>query len=120
MKFSVVLLFSILSIFTSSVQAKSCAHKCYVFGIDDQNKPILATPKSFQALGGHTENQNEMCVARISRGGDILVFSVNDIFGKELVLSIRRGSQLLASGSFAGDYGGLSFYQKKVRVSCNR
>jgi hypothetical protein len=120
MKISVVLFISILSLFTFNSQAATCAHKCYIFGIDDQDNPVLATPDKFTALGGHSKNQNEMCVTRVSRGGDILVFTVNDIFGKELVLSIRRGSQLLASGSFAGTYGGLSFYQKKVRISCNR
>ncbi len=114
---AVVLFFLLFSI---NSYANLCAHNCHVFSIDDSDNPVLAMPKSFLPLGGHSASKNEMCVTRISLGGEILTLAVNDIFGREFALSIRKGSQLLASGNFSGSYGSLSLYSKKLRLTCSR
>jgi len=120
MNSAVVLIFSILFLIPNSAHSARCSHNCYVFNIDDSKTPIVVTPNAFRPMGGHSEKLNTMCVAKISHRGEILIFSINDIFGKELAFSIRKGSELLASGNSSGDYGSISFYPKKIRFSCQR
>lgn len=120
MKKLVVLFLSILIFTHANTMAKSCAHQCYIFHIDEKETPVVATPEAFRPMGGHSENMNEICVAKLNHKGEILTFVVNDIFSKELSLSIRKSGDLLAAGNFNGSFGAISFYPKKIRFSCRR
>lgn len=110
----------LLFICLNTMGSNQCAHNCYVFGLGENSAPIIAGPKSFQHLAGDAEKLREVCQAKLSLNGEILIFSINDLQGLELIISIRRGSKLLVSSNFYGEYGSVSLYSKGVKLSCSK
>lgn len=103
-----------------SSKASSCSIQCHIMSLGDDSGKIIVGPKDFKPIGGYTSEVREFCSATVSVGGKILVFSANDVFGNEVILSIRRGSKLLVSSNYAGNYGSLSYFEDNIKISCSK
>ena len=98
----------------------NCAHSCHIFNLEDNTPSVIASPADFTSVGGYSKELNTSCVARVGVRGEILTFTVNDVFGDEVVLSIRKGSKLISASNFSGGYGSLSHYGSSVKLTCRK
>ncbi len=93
----------------------ACPFTCYIFELGPGGGKMLGDSSEFQ---GMQNNELFTCRHTIMKGGSPVVLSVHELVEGEFSLQLRRGSELVLSSHFKGNYGSLSYHQEDLRFSC--
>ncbi len=109
-----ILLF-LLVFFATKTTYAACHFDCYIFMMSEAEGRILATSDEFISHGEHSG-----CRLVKNYRSSLYIFEVYEPVKGEFSLILKRGSDLLMSSQFSGNYGSLTYYAEQLRFSCTK
>ncbi len=100
---------------TSTAKASRCPFTCYIFDIGPDGGRMLGDSSQFRQREGE---ELISCRHTVMKDGAPHLLIVQELLEGEFSLQIKKGSELVLSSHFKGNYGSLSYHQESIRFSC--
>ncbi len=109
-----ILLFLLVFFATKSTYA-SCSFDCYIFMLSETQGRILATSDEFVSHG-----ESSGCRLVKNYRSNLFVFEVYEPVRGEFSLNLKKGSDILMTSQFSGNFGSLTYHAEQLRFSCTK